>query len=79
MIFRTYLHNIVCARYVTPGAEKGRVAKFTFSIIVHEYRRGGAPVPSMGMPLPTVQRNHYKAMYGEIVAFYEIAVHFFVV
>ena len=26
------------------------------------------------MPLPAVQHNHYKTMYGENVAFYEIAV-----
>ena len=31
------------------------------------------------LPLPAVQRNYYKAMYGEIVAFYEIAVHFFTI
>ncbi len=28
------------------------------------------------LPLPAVQHNHYKTMYGENVAFYEIAVHF---
>ena len=39
-------------------------------------RRGGVPVPFMGMLLPAVQHNHKKTMYGEIVALYEIAVHF---
>ena len=33
-------------------------------------------MPSMGMPLPAVQHDYRKAIYGEIVVFYEIAVHF---
>ena len=59
-----------------PGRFKGRVAKFTFCIIVHEYRRGGA-CPSRQYNATIIKQ--YKAMYGEIVAFYEIAVHLFIV
>ena len=37
---------------------------------------GEGIVPFMGMPLPAVQHNNKKEMYGEIAVFYEIAVHF---
>ena len=33
-------------------------------------------MPFMGMPLPAVQHDYKKKMYGEIVVFYEITVHF---
>ena len=72
----------------TPNSRKARICRYRFferlwtrcnNNFFHDLAMNSAGegiVPFMGMPLPAVQHNYKKEMYGEIAVFYEIAVHF---
>ena len=69
--------SIVCWKLYTV---KGRVAKYQFLAKIQPYeRRGGAPVPSMGMPLPCTANLNCEKMYGDFVKCYDFAVHCFII